>query len=130
MCSAQGRIKYFFPLLLQHNAGHAFFILEVARWHTMTYHCQKHSSGQVISLLQRPPPDNTRHSQQTSMPSDGFDLQSQQASGRRPVPYTAQPLGPAALNMASWNFSRTAILTVIKSVVYLFQNFALQWCVT
>jgi hypothetical protein len=63
------------------------------------------------------------------MPTEGFNLQSQQVRGGRPVPWTAQPLGLAALNMASQNFIRTAILTIIKIVVYLFQNIALQSCI-
>jgi hypothetical protein len=40
--------------------------------HTMTHHSRYESSGRVISLTQRPLPDNT-HNRQASMPSAGFE---------------------------------------------------------
>jgi len=60
------------PVALQPNAGHSLLIHEVSRLHTMTHHGQQDSSGQVISTSQRPPPDNTQHSQQTSKPPVRF----------------------------------------------------------
>jgi len=41
--------------------------------HTQTHHTRQDSSGRVISPTQRPLPDNTQHSQQTSMPPEGFE---------------------------------------------------------
>ena len=41
--------------------------------HTQTQHSRWDSSGQVISPSQRPLPDNTQHSQQTSTPPLGFE---------------------------------------------------------
>jgi hypothetical protein len=43
------------------------------RSHTTTHHIRKDSSGRVISSSHRPLPDNTQHSQQTSMSSVGFE---------------------------------------------------------
>jgi len=37
------------------------------------------------------------HKRETSIPPVVFEPQSQQASGRRPTPYTARPLGPVLL---------------------------------
>ena len=45
-------------------------ILDVSRSHTTTQH-SRDSSGRVISLSQRPLPDNTRHSQQTNIHAPG-----------------------------------------------------------
>ena len=42
-------------------------ILDVSRSHTTTQHSREDSSGRVISSPQRPLPDNTQHSQQTSV---------------------------------------------------------------
>ena len=61
------------PEALRPNAGHGLLILEVSRSHTTTHHSRKDSSGLVISSSQRPLPDNTQHSQQTSMPPVGFE---------------------------------------------------------
>jgi len=41
--------------------------------------------------MQKPLPDNTQHLQETCQRRDS-DPQPQQASGRRPTPYTARPL--------------------------------------
>ena len=46
-------------------------ILDVSRSHTTTHHGRQDSSGRVISSLQRPLPDNTRHSQQTNIHAPG-----------------------------------------------------------
>ena len=40
---------------------------------TTTHHSRQDSSGRVISPTQRPLPDNTQHSQQTSMPPVGIE---------------------------------------------------------
>ena len=55
-------------------AGYGLLMLEVfPRSHTTTHHSRQDSSGRVISPSQRPLPDNTQHSQQTSMPPAGFE---------------------------------------------------------
>ena len=46
-------------------------ILDVSRSHTPTQHSRYDSSGRVISSLQRPLPDNTRHWQQTNIHAAG-----------------------------------------------------------
>jgi hypothetical protein len=64
-------------------------ILDVSRSHTTTQHSRYNSSGWVISLTQRPLPDNTRHSQQTNIHASGglrtHDLSSWAAAGRSPT---------------------------------------------
>ena len=63
------------------------------------HHTRQDSSGQVISPTQRPLPYNTQHSQQTNIHASGGirNSQSQQVSGRRPMPQTARLLGSAKL---------------------------------
>ena len=63
----------FISVALRSNESHGLLILEVSRSHTTTHHSRKDSSGRVISSSQRPLPDNTQHSQQTSMPPVGFE---------------------------------------------------------
>ena len=63
-------------------ADFSFFILEVSWSHTTTRHSRQDSSGPVISPSQRPLPDNTQHSQQTSMPPVGFETRI--SAGERP----------------------------------------------
>jgi hypothetical protein len=49
-------------------------IHEVSRSQTTTHHSQYESSGRVISLSQRPLPDNTQHTtDKTPMPPVGFE---------------------------------------------------------
>ena len=60
-------------LARQPPVGHGLPIHEVSRSHTTTHHIQQDSSGRVISSSQRPLPDNTQHSRQTSMPPVGFE---------------------------------------------------------
>ena len=57
-----------FRLLMSYIYGAP--ILDVSRSHT-TQHSQYDSSGRVISLSQRPQPDNTQHSQQTNVHAPG-----------------------------------------------------------
>ena len=59
--------SFFFALALWPNAGHGLLIAGVSRSQTTTHHSRKNSSGQMISSSQRPLPDNTHHSQQTSI---------------------------------------------------------------
>jgi len=47
--------------------GRSLLIQEVSRSHTTSQHIRYDSSGQVIISSQRPPPDNTQHSQQTDI---------------------------------------------------------------
>ena len=77
--------------------GQGLLIHEVSRSHTTTHHSRQDSSGRVISSSQRPLPDNTQHSQQTNIHAPRWDSnpRSQQASGRRPTPQAARPLGSA-----------------------------------
>ena len=57
-------------------AGYGFFIHEVSRSHTTTHHIREDSSGLVLSLSQRPLPDNTQHSQQTDIQKTPLDERS------------------------------------------------------
>ena len=54
-------------LALQPPVGHGLLIHEVSRSHTTTHHSRQDSPGRVISSSQRPPPDNTQHSQRTNI---------------------------------------------------------------
>ena len=63
---------YFFFLAQQPPVGQGLLIKEVSRSHTKTHHNRQDYSGRVISPSQRPLPDNTQHSQQTSMHPVGF----------------------------------------------------------
>ena len=76
---------FFFILAQQPPVGQDLLIHEVSRSHT-TYHTWQDSSGQGISPSQRPLPDNTQHSQQTtSMPPVEFDPTI--SAGERPQTY-------------------------------------------
>jgi len=66
--------------------GQVFLIHEVSRSHSKTHHCRCDSSGRVISSSQRSLPDNTQHSQQTSMPPVGFEPTI--SAGERPQTHT------------------------------------------
>jgi len=65
--------------------GQGLLIQEVSRSHTTTHHSRYDSSGLVISPTQRHLPDNTQHSQQTSMPPMGFEPKI--SAGERPQTY-------------------------------------------
>ena len=54
-------------LAQQPPVGQGLLIHKVSRSHTTTRHSRQDFSGRVISLLQRPLPDNTQHSQQTDI---------------------------------------------------------------
>jgi hypothetical protein len=53
------------------RVGQGLLIHEVSRSHTTTHHSRYDSSGRVISLSQRPPPENTQQSQQTDIHAHG-----------------------------------------------------------
>ena len=74
-------------LFLSHkpSVGHALLIHEVSSSPTTIYHSRYVSSGRVISPPQRPLPDNTQHSQQTSMPPVRFEPTI--SAGERPQTY-------------------------------------------
>ena len=55
------------------TVGQGLLLHEVSWSHTTTHHSRYDSSGRMISPSQRPLPDNTQHSQQTSMPPLGFE---------------------------------------------------------
>ena len=58
------------PMAQQPLVGQSFLIIEASRSHSDTTHLVGlHSSGRVISLTNRPVPDNTQHSRQTSTPA-------------------------------------------------------------
>ena len=81
--------QYFlFLLVYQPPLGQGLLIHEVSISHTTTHHSRWDSSGRVISSSHRPLPDNTQHSQTDGHPCCRWDSnpQSQQASGRRPMP--------------------------------------------
>ena len=65
--------------------GFILLIFKVSWSHTTTLHIRQDSSGQVINPSQRPLPDNTQHSQQTSMPPVGFEPTI--SAGERPKTY-------------------------------------------
>jgi len=60
-------------LAQQPPVGQDLLIHEVSRSHTMIHHSRHESTGGVKSSSQRPLPDNTQHSRQTSMPLVGFE---------------------------------------------------------
>jgi len=77
--------RFFFYLAQQPPVGHGLLIYEVSRSHTTTHHSRYDSSGRVISPTHKPLPDNTQHSQQTSMPPLGFEPTI--SAGERPQTY-------------------------------------------
>ena len=100
--------------------GHGPLIHEVSRSHTTSHHRRQDSSGLVISSSQRPVPDNTQHSQQTNIHAPRWDSnpQSQQASGRRPAPQTARPLGPASSNHVQLEYlhAQTSASKIVSNI--------------
>ena len=79
--------------------------------HTTTHHSRQDSSRRVINPSQRPLPDNTHIHTTDKHPCTRWDSnpQSQQASGRRPTPQTAQALEP------TFTFYRHQIISAINS---------------
>ena len=65
--------------------SHGLLIHEVSRSHTKTEHTRWDSSGRVISSSKRPLPENTRHSQQISMPM--LEFEPIISGGERPQTY-------------------------------------------
>ena len=78
-----------FRLLMSYIYIYGAHILDVSRSHTTMHHSRYDSSGRVISLSQRPLPDNTRHSQQTNIHAPGgirtHDLSRRAATGHRGI---------------------------------------------
>ena len=60
-------------------------ILDVSRSYTTTHHNQYDSSGWVMSLTQRPLPDNTQQSQQTNIHAPGGIRTQDCQAGEQPV---------------------------------------------
>ena len=85
---------FFLLVALRPNAGYGLLILEVSRSHKTTHHIRQDSSGRVIGRDLYLTTQNTNN-RLTFMPQRDSNSQSQQASGRRPTPWTARPLGPA-----------------------------------
>jgi len=69
--------------------------------------------GRVISLPRRPLPNNTQHSQQTSIPPGGFELTI--SAGGRPQTYT---LDLAATRIGRQPYFR---LTHVCGILYLYK---------
>ena len=65
--------------------GQGLLFHGVSRSHKTTQHNRQDSSTRGISSSQRPLPDNTQHSQQTSMPPAGFEPII--SAGQRPQTY-------------------------------------------
>ena len=57
----------FCPQALKPNAVHGLLILWVSKSQKTTHHYRQDSSERAISPSQRPPPDNTQHSQETDI---------------------------------------------------------------
>jgi len=66
-------ITQIYSLALRPNVSHCLLIILVSKPRTTTQHSRLDSYGRMISLSQRPVPDNPQHSQQTSMPLVGFE---------------------------------------------------------
>ena len=64
--------------------GHGLLIHEVSTSHTTTIHSLHDSSGRVISLSQRPVPDNTQHSKQDAHPYPPVGFEPTISAGERP----------------------------------------------
>ena len=69
-------------MALRPDVGHGLLILEVSRSHTTTRHSRYDSSGRVIGASQRPLPDITQHSQQTTCLLWDSNPQSRRRSAR------------------------------------------------
>jgi hypothetical protein len=72
--------------------------------HTTTHHSRKASSGRVISSSQRPLPDNTQHSRQTSIPLDG--IRTHNLSRREAADLRLRPRGHWDLQISSFIFNK------------------------
>ena len=118
--SQYGHFLYLTP---QPPMGHGLHIHEVSRSHSTTHHNRQYSSARVFSSSQISLPDNTQHSQQTDIHASWWDSnpQSQQASGRRPTPQTARPLGLAQYGHTTEDFQRH-MLNIFKPRILLFQG--------
>ena len=64
---------FFFPMVLLAKAGYGLPIHKVSRSHSTMHHIRQDSSVWVVSPSQRPLPENTQQSQQTSMLPTGFE---------------------------------------------------------
>jgi hypothetical protein len=72
--------------------SHCPLIHDISRFHTTTHHSQLDSSGRVISLSQRPLPDNKQHSQQTDIHDLG-GIRTQNLSRRAAADLRVRPRG-------------------------------------
>jgi hypothetical protein len=110
-----------FSVALRPNARHGL-ILEVYRSHTKTHHSRWDSSGRVISSSQQPLPDNTQHSQQTSIHAPG-GIRTHDLSRRAIADLRLRP-------RSHWN-RPSSVTTLSKySPVSIFLNSELQLCVS
>jgi hypothetical protein len=67
-------VKLFFPMAQQILMSQGLLFIEASRSHSLkTLNTRYDSSGRVVSPTQRPLPDDTQHSQETSMPPAGFE---------------------------------------------------------
>jgi hypothetical protein len=104
---------------LRPNADHGLLILEVSRSHSDTPQSVGllWTSDQLVaqpSTWQHTAPTTDRH----PCPRWDSNAQSQQASGCRPTPYTARPLGPA----------RPTFFWTTKLVMWLLDDSMHEYC--
>jgi hypothetical protein len=93
----QGVFLNLFSCRAAAQRGPCLLIYDVSRPHTKTNHSQRHSSGQVISLSQRPSPDNTTP-QPKNIHSPGRIRTRTAGEWPQPTPYTARPLRPKGVS--------------------------------
>jgi len=89
--------------------GHGLLIIEASRSHKTTHPSRQDSSERVISSSQRPLPDNSQHSQHTSMPSVRLKLTI--SAGERPQTYA---LDRATIGIGFHHILNTTIYDKIK----------------
>ena len=111
------------------TVGQGLLIHEVSRSHSTTHHSQQDSSGRVISLSQRPLPDNTHdtHNRETSMPPVGFESTisaGEQLQTARPLGLAQNDVKSLKINNAITNNPQTIantfneyVLTVAETVI-------------
>jgi hypothetical protein len=85
-------ILYCLFLARQPPVGQGPLIHEVSRSHTTTLHSRYDSSGRVTSSSQRPPPDNTQHSQRTDIHAPG-GIRTHNLSRRAAADLSLRPRG-------------------------------------
>ena len=90
--------------------------------HPTTHHSRQDFSGRVISLSQRPLPDNTQHSQQTSMLPVGFEPTI--SAGERPHTNALDRAVPGISEKFTFYHTKTKInvYDIRRLAVYITEN--------